>query len=202
MKGEFKKTGYDLKPHSCGVTAPPVALVVMTMIALAMVAAVMRFARPGAIDGVVLCFLAVFSLGCVLSALFFIWRWYRAPRYRLSLIGGSLEEGTVVRVQFEQIGQTLIDRLVISVIGYNPAAISPHVKRHRVAEDFEREYCRKFSSTVLRRFDVAPVPAQGLFELTVPSVKDDGRAWGINFEFVVGGETRQEFFAPPRAACL
>lgn len=56
MKGKFKKTGYDLKPHSCGVTAPPVVQVVMTMIALAMVAAVVHFARPGAIDGVVLCF--------------------------------------------------------------------------------------------------------------------------------------------------
>lgn len=38
--------------------------------------------------------------------------------------------------------------------------------------------------------------------VTAPPVKVDGRAWGINFEFVVGGETRQEFFAPPRAACL
>ena len=202
MKGKFKKTGYDLQPCSCGMMAPPVMQAVLAMIALGMVAAAVRFARPGAIDGAMLCILAVYSLGCVLTALFFIWRWYRAPRYRLSLVGGSLEEGTTVRVQFEQIGQALIDRLVISVIGYNPAAISPHVKRHRVAEDFEREYCRKFSSTVLRRFDVAPVPAQGLFELTVPPVKDDGRAWGINFEFVVGGKTRQEFFAPPRAACL
>ena len=40
----------------------------------------------------------------------------------------------------------------------------------------------------MRRFDVAPVPAQGFFELMVPPVKDDGREWGINFEFVVGGK--------------
>ena len=198
MTTRFKKTGYDLQPHSCGMMAPPVMQAVLAMIALGMVAAAVRFARPGAIDGAMLCILAVYSLGCVLTALFFIWRWYRTPRFRLDLVGGNLEEGSVVRVHFEQIGQTLIDRLAISVVGYNPAEIGPHIKRYRSAEYFEREYCRKFSSAVLRRFDVAPVPAQGLFELTVPSVKDDGRAWGIRVDFVVRGKPRQEFFDPPR----
>ena len=38
----------------------------------------------------------------------------------------------------------------------------------------------------------------GRFELTVPFVKDDGRAWGIRVDFVVRGKPRQKFFDPPR----
>ena len=173
---------------------------VLAMIALGMVAAAVRFARPGAIDGAMLCILAVYSLGCALTALFFIWRWYRTPRFRLDLVGGNLEEGSVVRVHFEQIGQTLIDRLAISVVGYGPKYVRRFLQQKGIptSEEFERDYCRKFSSAVLRRFDVAPVPVQGLFELTVPSVKDDGRAWGIRVDFVVRGKPRQEFFDPPR----
>lgn len=194
MEMKFKKTGYDLRPHGCGVMAPPAGQVTLAAIGLGMVALVLRFARPGAIDGPMVAALAIFVVGCLAVPSFFIARWYRKPRYRLSVVRGCLDEGASVQVQFEQVGRTAVGRLAFRVICYNPKAL-----QCRRFGEFEREYSRKFSSEDLRRFD--PAPSQGILELTVPCVKEDGRAWGIRVDFVVRGKSRQEFFAPPECTC-
>lgn len=195
MEMKFRKTGYDLRPHGCSVTAPPAGQVTLAALGLGIVALILLVARPGAIDGPTAAALAFLVVNCLAVPSFFIARWYRKPRYRLSVVRGCLDEGASVRVQFEQVGRTAVDRLAFRVICYNPKAV------RFGAPEFEREYSRKFSSEDLRRFDGAPAPSQGILELTVPCVKEDGRAWGIRVDFVVRGKARQEFFAPPECIC-